>query len=78
MQLFLIGADFQHPLLFFRIQRLGAAEQFALTGRTILDGLHQSGIFHGFDGVGRDGRERELLGQAQARAGHLQQFQQAV
>ncbi|MNN27446.1 hypothetical protein D3C81_1409820 [compost metagenome] len=78
LQLFLIGADFQHPLLLFRVQRLGAAEQLALPGRTILDRFHQSGIFHGFDGVGRDGGEWELLGQAQARSGHLQQFQQAV
>ncbi|MCY1178524.1 hypothetical protein D9M73_188760 [compost metagenome] len=78
LQLFLVGADFQHPLLLLRVQRLGATEQLALPGRAILDRFHQPGRFHGLDGVGGDGRERELVRQVQARASHLQQFQQAV
>ncbi|MNF86488.1 hypothetical protein D3C84_689260 [compost metagenome] len=78
LQLFLIGADFQHPLLLFRIQRFGAAQQFAFAGRPILDGFHQAGFFHRFDRVGGNGGQRELFGQAQAWTRHLQQFEQAI
>ena len=78
LQLFLIGADLQYPLLLFIGQRLGTAQQFAFAGRTILDGLHQAGFFHGFDGVSRNGGQRELFGQAQAWTCDLEQFQQAI
>ena len=78
LKLLLIGADLQYPLLLFISQRLGTAQQLTLPGRTILDGLDQAGLFHGLDGVGRDGREGELFGQAQARSRHLQQFKQAI
>ncbi|MNY29163.1 hypothetical protein D3C86_1631900 [compost metagenome] len=78
LQLLLVGADLQHPLLLFIGQGFGAAEQFTFARRTILYGFDQPGLFHGFDGVGGNRGQRELFGQSQARAGHLQQFQQAI
>lgn len=78
MQLILIGADFQYPLLLFVRQRLGTAQQLTFARRAILDGFHHPGLFHSFDSVGGNGRDRKLFRQAQAWACHLQQFKQAI
>ncbi len=78
LQLFLVVADLQHPLLLVAVQRFGAFQQLALAGRAVVDLLDQAGVLHGLDRVGGDRGQRELLGQAQAGAGHLQQLQQAV
>ena len=78
LQLRLIGADLQHPLLFFGVEHFGPVQQLAFAGRAVFDAFYQAGFLDRFNRVGGDRCQRELGGQLQAGAGHLQQFKQAV
>ena len=73
-----VGGNAQCPVLLVFVQRFSAFAQFALTRRAIVDLLDHAGVLDRTHGVGGDRGEGELLGQLQARAGHLQQLQQAV